>query len=95
MNRITLTMLRNKVDQLNQLTGNPLEPYVTEEKGIRAAVGNYHLSGAYGGYALHRHANPSGGVCDIFGRGHMTKRELYDLLCAYMLGIEAGNNIQN
>ena len=88
MNRITNHMLRNKVDLLNQVTGNPLETYTTNENGTHAAVGNYHLSSAYGGYALHRHVNEGGGITDIFGRGHMPKRELYDLICAYMLGFE-------
>jgi hypothetical protein len=88
MSQITTSMLRKKIDFLNEITGNPLQPWVTTPNGTRAAVGNYHLSGAYGGYALHRHVTDGGGVTDIFSRGHMPKRELYDLICAYISGFE-------
>ena len=55
----------------------------------RSNVGNYHLSGAYGGYALHRMDNESGGVRDVFGCGHQPKRELANRMHAFISGLEA------
>jgi hypothetical protein len=47
------------------------------------------LSGAYGGVALHRMYNAGGGVSDVFGSGHMSKRELYGRMHAFIRGMEA------
>lgn len=53
-----------------------------------AVIDAYTLSGAYGGYSLHRIVNESGGVTDVFGAGHMPKRELYDRMHAFLRGFE-------
>jgi hypothetical protein len=89
MNQITQKMLQGKIDLLNELTGNPLKPYVLVDGKPSAQIGNYHLSMQCGGYALFRIANESGGINDIFSRGHGTKRELYEMICAYISGIES------
>jgi len=78
MRRITERDLQQQIDRLNQCAGTPQEPYID---GV-AQVGNYHLSFAYGGVALHQ-MHPSGGVIDVFRRGHMPKRELHNLMFNY------------
>jgi hypothetical protein len=87
-NRITRTQLEAAVNRLNRLTNNESEPYRKEGDKWVANIGNYHISGAYGGVALHRMCNEGGGVRDIFSCGHVTSRQLYDLIHAYIKGIE-------
>ena len=93
MKQITQTMLKVKIDLLNELTGNPLKPYGLVDGKHRAQIGNYYLSMQCGGYALFRIANESGGIKDIFSRGHGTKRELYEMICAYISGIESTQGV--
>ena len=82
--RITTSHLRAKIERLNQLTNSPAD-YMT---GGKCNIGNYHLSGAYGGWALHRTVNESGGVHDVFGLGHIPARQLVDMISAYMAGYQ-------
>lgn len=87
--RITEAHLQAIVDRLNRLTNSPLEPYSKGEDGrLLANVGNYHLSHAYGGVALHRMANESGGVSTPLYTGYVSKRELSERLFAFIYGIE-------
>jgi len=51
-------------------------------------IGNFHLSHAYGGVCLHRMVNEGGGVTDIFGCGHVTKRDLANRMQAFIKGLE-------
>ena len=44
---------------------------------------HYHLSGAYGGYSLHCMG------ADVFGSGHITKRDLSARISAMLVGISA------
>ena len=91
MERITEKMLEMLVKRINQITGNPESSYTQDKDGeYTANPGNYHLSGAYGGVALHQMANEGGGVHDIFG-GHMPKRELFERMHAFIKGIQASN----
>jgi hypothetical protein len=87
---ITLKNLQAVVDRINTTTGSPVEQYTKANGKLLANIGNYHLSGAYGGYALYRMVNASGGIRDISNSGYMTKRALYDILHAYLAGYEAG-----
>ena len=90
MERITQAMLERKVAYLNELTGNPKEPYTRNESGqFKANRGNYHLSGAYGGWQLNQMCNEGGGCKDIFYVGYVPKRELFNLIAAYINGITA------
>ena len=84
MQRITDKDLAAVVARINRTTGSPLVPYV----GNMGQVGNYHISGAYGGVALHRMHTEGGGVADVFQRGHVPKRDLYELMHAYLAGME-------
>ena len=77
--RITQRDLEIKVDRLNRMAGFDNPKYST--------IGAYCLDYAYGGVALHRYVNEHGGVTDIFRQGHMPKRELYNLICAYETGL--------
>lgn len=76
---ITEGHLRDVVHQINTRAGTPVTSYADGQ----ACVGNYHLSYAYGGVALHQMVSTGGAVRDVFNRGHMPKRELYNLLAYY------------
>ena len=79
MERITERMLGKKVDNLNHIAGwDTIPTYST--------IGYYVLDYAYGGVALHKFINTRGGIRDIFNVGHVPKRELYNLINAYIAG---------
>jgi len=82
--RITEKDLAAVVARINRTTGSPSEPYV----GNTEQVGNYHISHAYGGVSLHRMVGTGGGVSDVFGRGHVPKRELYECMHAFLRGFD-------
>jgi hypothetical protein len=85
--RITRAFLDAKVTTINSMTKSPAEPYRTVDGKAVANKGNYHISGAYGGYCLHRMVNESGGVSDVFSCGHVPARELAALMSAYTAGL--------
>ena len=87
MQRITRKELDSAVAYLNRITSNEAEPYRKEGDKWVANIGNFHISGAYGGFALHQMGNESGGTRDIFQQGHMPMRDLYNLIHAYAKGI--------
>ena len=88
--RITSKHLEGLVCRLNTLTNNPVGQYTILPGGkYQANVGNYHLDGAYGGWSLRQVVNKSGGESDIFNSGYCTKKALYDMIHAYIRGIEA------
>ncbi len=84
--RITEKNLQDRIDWLNKLTGNPIEPYQGSENQYQTNVGNYHLDCAYGGVGLAQMVE-GGGVTKIIGGFH-PKREFLTLLNAYISGIE-------
>ena len=85
--RIIRAHLDAKADTLNRMTSSPVESSRTVDGNYVANVGNYHISGAYGGYCLHRMVNEGGGVSDVFSCGHVPARELAGLMSAYMAGL--------
>lgn len=96
MQRITQKDLQGAVNLLNHVASTPTTQYRAEPvlagsgaTRLIANIGNYHLDGAYGGWALHQMANEGGGIRDIFNMGHMPARELYNLIHAYRKGIES------
>ena len=94
MSRVTQSQLQSLVDELNRATGSPMTPWTRDaDDNLRANIGNYHLSGAYGGVCLHRMFNDGGGVTTPLGLGHRPKRELYDELHAYLRSIQAGKEL--
>jgi hypothetical protein len=88
MQRITRKDLEGAVNLLNRITGNEAEPYRGEHGKWFANIGNFHISGAYGGVSLHQMMNEGGGIRDIFQCGHVPMRDLYDLIHAFRKGIE-------
>lgn len=88
-NRITESHLNAIVARINKAMNTPAEPYSKNEAGeFKANIGNFHISHAYGGVALHRMYNEGGGVSDVFSCGHVTKRELADRMYALLVGID-------
>ena len=89
MQRITDKDLNATVARINQIMGANPEPYTKDSDGkYRANIGTYHISGAYGGKALFKMISEGGGVNDVFGYGHITKRELYERMQAFIRGLE-------
>lgn len=91
--RITQKDLEAVVARLNTITNSPQEPYVKDSKTgkLTAQIGNYHLSYAYGGVSLHRMANNGGGVTDVLNSGHISKKDLYSLMQAFIKGMSHDN----
>lgn len=89
MQTVTLKTLEAVVDRINKMTNNPLESYSKVDDRYIAQVGNYHLSGAYGGYSLHRMYNLDGGITDVFQCGHVSKRELLTRMYSFLAGYNA------
>ena len=89
MQTITKKIIEAQIERLNRETNSPSTPYVREGEKFTAQLGNYHLSGAYGGYSLHRMETDGGGISDVFGSGHITKRDLSSRISAMMRGIHA------
>ena len=92
----TTYMLEARIEYLNKLTNSPATPYTRTESGnLVANVGNFHLSHAFDGVCLHRMRNESGGVTTPIVSFHITKRDLYDRINAYIDGIQfALENLQ-
>lgn len=88
MTRITDKDLEAVAFRINSILKQPTESYTQRDGKHRANVGNYHISHAYGGVSLHRMHNEGGGVADVFGCGHVTKRELYGRMQAFIRGVE-------
>jgi len=95
MSRITNKDLEAVVRRINLITKSPLDSWertkLPDGRLIsKSNVGNYHLSYAYGGVSLHRMSNESGGVSTPINSGHVPKRELYNLLQAFLSGLNKG-----
>ena len=85
--RITEKDLQATCARINRMLDKPLEPYARIDGNLVANIGCYHLDHAYGRVALHQMDNNVGGVRDIFG-GHLTKRDLYERMHAFIKGLE-------
>lgn len=48
----------------------------------------FELSGAYGGFSLHRQGS------DVLKSGHVPARQLYDMVHAFLDGIEFGRKLE-
>ena len=94
--RVTIKMLENQVDQLNIITSSPRKYFTsdsfTSKKGrFTINIGHFCISGAYGGYELQRVCTNGGGVTSPLNTGHIPKKELYNLISAFVSGIEFNN----
>lgn len=80
--------LEKLCELINTATGSPLTPYTRTESGLTANIGNFHLSGAYGGVCVHRMHNQSGGVTEPIWSGHISKAKAETKMRAYLAGLE-------
>ena len=90
MQRITEKFLLAQITNLNRAAGKTDDIYRYDETGriVGGNAGTYCLSGAYGGWSLHRMSASGGtGIEDIFSRGHMPARVLSGLITAYAYGM--------
>ena len=81
MERTTRKQLDFLCDRINSAKKTPPAPY---DDKLVGQIGNFHLSGAYGGVSLHQTMTEGGGVRDVFSCGHVTKRDLYNRMSAYL-----------
>jgi hypothetical protein len=88
--RITVKDLEFLCERLNEETNSPKDSYtVGQDKRLKANVGNYHLSRAYGGVKLVRMSNEGGGVSEPISMGYETKKDAYNLILAFLHGIQS------
>ena len=86
--RITNDQLENLCGVINRLTNSPQDPYsLGMDAKYHPNAGCYHLSGAYGGKGLIRMCKQGTGVTDVFNCGHIPKRDLYNRMQAFILGL--------
>ncbi len=92
MERITQSMLIRLTDTINRKLDTPMALYRgSRDDGFTANVGNYHLDWANGGVSLCRML-VNGGTCDVLWCGHITKRDLFGRMQAFVEGIRAERN---
>ncbi len=82
--RITEKTLQMAIDQLNWIKG-------FREKIEWNTIGSYQLSYAYGGVSLHKVLSEHGAIRDVFNCGHIPKKDLYNRICAYRIGMGEDN----
>jgi len=89
--KISKAELEGSIKRLNILTGAKPEPYTRTEDGkFQANVGTFYLAGAYGGWKLEKIVSDTGAVSDPLRCGYVSKKELYNLIWAFMNGIDLG-----
>ena len=81
--RITEKDLNILVARLNELTGSPTT-YFGEDR--KTNIDHFCLDYAYSGVQLQRVCNHSGGVSTFFNTGYTTKKDLYNLIHAFIDG---------
>tara|TARA_R110002126_G_scaffold24025_3_gene84147 strand:+ start:2224 stop:2487 length:264 start_codon:yes stop_codon:yes gene_type:complete len=82
MQRIKISDLENAATRLNELLDRPLKPWIDR----KVQIGNFHISQAYGGCCVHEMVGPGGGIRTPIMHGHVSKRECYDALQAFIAG---------
>lgn len=80
MERITQKDLENVLARINRKAGFDNPKYST--------VGSYCLDYAYGGCRLDQYCNEGGGIRTITN-GYVSKRELYNLMHAFLQGMDS------
>ena len=83
--RITEKDLTKLVERLNKLTNSPTT--CMDENRV-TNIGHFCLDYAYGGVQLQRVCNKAGGVSDVFNARYTSKKELYNLIHAFISGYE-------
>ena len=88
MERTTRKQLDFLCERINSAKKTPPAPYERINDKLIGQIGNFHLNGAYGGVCLHQTMTEGGGVRDVFSCGHVTKRDLYNRMSAYLVACE-------
>lgn len=88
MDRITQKQLEVLVNEINTLTNSPLEYTDKSVAGFKSNVNHYCLDMAYSGVKLVRIVNEGGGQREISNIGYGTKRELFNYMKAFIMGLE-------
>ena len=78
--------LENLVDRINDIAGTPKEHCSRIDGKFKANIGNYYLSGAYGGWKLEQVVNEGGG-CTSITNGFVPKKDLYYEMQAFISGL--------
>ncbi|MCP5008185.1 MAG: hypothetical protein GY941_30265 [Planctomycetes bacterium] len=91
MNRIKTKDLDNLVNRINDITGHERKPYASGPK-FKPNPGVYHLDWAYGGVCLVQMMEKGSGVRSVLP-GFGTKRELYDKLQSFLVGLERSQEV--
>ena len=85
--KVTLADLNRAIDRLNRRTGNPIEPYTQTGDTVKSNAGCFVLDCAYGGCKLSQIVE-GGGQRDVLRVGYKSKRDTYNLIHAFVDGIE-------
>lgn len=88
MNRITKKQLQSRIETINSILNRPNSPYTQIDGKLTANIGNFSLSQAYGGYGVHLMVNENGGVSTPVWHGHITARDAYERLSAFIAGLD-------
>lgn len=87
--RITEKDLQSACDRISRVCGTPLTPYSKSADGTFSPNGSaYFIDFAYGGASLHQMMPTGTGERDVFGCGHVPKRDLYMRMHAYLAGLD-------
>jgi len=85
--KVTQNDLNILVKIINKLTNSPPNPYTMIPGGKSESNPlHFYLDYGYGGVSLERICSDGQGASEIFP-GHGTKKELYEKLKAYILGL--------
>lgn len=88
--KITQKQLQAVVKRINEMTNSPIESYTKDSNGkYTANIGNYNIDSAYGGNKLVRMETKGGGIREVT-YGFVSKKELYNLMFAFITGLENG-----
>ena len=88
---VSIKMLENLVKHLNKLTNSPDKYGQRVEGEFIINIGHYHIQSHINGFSLLRTISTGGQVTDVFGLV-CSKRELFNLIHAYIKGIELTKN---
>jgi hypothetical protein len=87
MNRITKKLLQARIETINSILNLPATPYTLHEDGTRSVnQGVFILTQAYGGYGVGKMSKEDG-VWSAIWNGHITARDAYDRLSAFIAGL--------
>jgi hypothetical protein len=87
--RITRPFVEKQLENLNRLTGMPLQPYIgTADGKIEPQAGNYHLDGAYNGWSFQRMSLIVGstGAGPVAQHGYYSLKEVSNQIANYQRG---------